>query len=99
MYPVTRAFRDAIAASDQSAVTRVSVVLDDSELGTLPFTSGNGDCDGTRDGALRSLSLTVSPHPDAFDWLAAAGAEIVVERGLALPAGEELVPLGVFVLD
>lgn len=99
MYPVTSAFRDAITASDQSAVTRVSVVLDDSELGTLPFTSGAVDCDGTRDGALRSLSLTVSPHPDAFDWLAAAGAEIVVERGLTLPAGDELVPLGVFVLD
>jgi hypothetical protein len=99
MYPVSNAFRDAIVACSQSAVTRVSVVLDESELGLLPFISGAVDCDGTRDGALRSLSLTVAPHPDAFDWLALAGAEIVVERGLALPAGDELVPLGVFVLD
>ena len=79
---------------------RVTVDLDGSELGALPFTSGSVDCDGTREGALRALSLTASPDPDAFDWLASAGAEIVVARGLVLDDGsEELVPLGVFVLD
>lgn len=100
MYPVTDAFRKAVISCDQRAVVRVTVELDGSELGVLPFTSGSVDCDGTRDGALRALSLTVSPDPDAFDWLATAGAEIVVHRGLVLHDGtEELVPLGVFVLD
>lgn len=100
MYPVSGAFRAAVVGCDQRAVVRVTVELDGSELGALPFTGGSVDCDGTRDGALRSLSLTVSPDPAAFDWLATAGAEIVVRRGLILPDGtEELVPLGVFVLD
>ena len=100
MYPVSDAFRSAVVGCDQRAIVRVTVELDGSELGVLPFTGGAVDCDGTRDGALRALSLTVSPDPDAFDWLATAGAEIVVQRGLVLPGGaEELVPLGVFVLD
>ena len=100
MYPVSDAFRRAVVGCDQRAIVRVTVELDGSELGALPFTEGSVDCDGTRDGALRSLSLAVSPHPDAFAWLATAGAEIVVARGLVLPDGtEELVPLGVFVLD
>lgn len=100
MYPVSDAFREAIVSCDQRAVVRAVVELDGSELGVLPLTGGAVDCDGTRDGALRSLSLTVSPHPDAFDWLATAGAEVVVARGLRLPDGtEELVPLGVFVMD
>ena len=86
MHPVTSAFREAIIAGDQAAIVQVGVQLDDSLIGILPVTAGTVDCDGTRDGALRSLSLTISPHPDAFSWLAAAGAEIVVERGLALPA-------------
>jgi len=84
MYPVTTDFREAIVAGVQAAVVQVSVTLDDSDLGEVPFTAGAVECDGTRDGALRSLSLTIAPHPDAFSWLAAAGAEIVVERGLAL---------------
>ena len=92
--------RPPSSAASQRAVVRVTVELDGAELGVLPFTGGSVDCDGTRDGALRSLSLTVSPDPDAFDWLATAGAEIVVARGLVLDDGtEELVPLGVFVLD
>ena len=99
MYPVTTDFREAIVAGDQAAVVRVNVTLDDSDLGEVPFTAGTVECDGTRDGALRSLSLTIAPSPDAFSWLAAAGAEIVVSRGLLLPGGEELVPLGVFILD
>ena len=100
MYPVSDAFREAVVASDQRAVVTAVVVLDDSELGDLPQVGGTVDVDGTRDGALRTLTLTVSPHPDAFDWLTAAGAEIVVHRGLVLPDGtSELVPLGVFVLD
>jgi F5/8 type C domain len=85
MYPVTSAFRDAIVSCDQAAVIKATVVLDDSELGDLPVTSGSVDCDGTRDGALRSLALTLSPDSRAYDWLAAAGAEIVVKRGLTLP--------------
>ncbi len=89
MYPVSDAFREAIVSCDQRAVVRVVVELDGSELGVLPLTGGAVDCDGTRDGALRSLSLTVSPHPDAFDWLATAGAEVVVARGLRLPDGTE----------
>jgi len=100
MYSVTVAFREAVVGCDQRAVVRVTVELDGSELGVLPFTGGSVDCDGTREGALRSLSLTASPDQAAFDWLATAGAEIVVARGLVLPDGaEELVPLGVFVLD
>lgn len=100
MYPVSDAFRAAVVSCAQRAVVRVSVELDGSELGVLPITAGTVDCDGTRDGALRALSLTVAPDPDAFTWLATAGAEIVVERGLVLDDGtEELVPLGVFVLD
>ena len=82
MYPVTSDFRDAIVSCDQAAVIKATVVLDGSELGDLPVTSGSVDCDGTRDGALRSLALTLSPDPRAYDWLAAAGAEIVVKRGL-----------------
>lgn len=89
MYPVTTDFREAIVAGVQAAVVQVSVALDDSDLGEVPFTAGAVECDGTRDGALRSLSLTIAPHPDAFSWLAAAGAEIVVSRGLALPAAAE----------
>ena len=99
MYPVTEEFRDAVVASNQNAVVKATVVLDGSELGDLPITAGNVDCDGTRDGALRALSLTVSPHPDAFDWLTAAGAEVVVSRGLTLLTGDEIVPLGVFIID
>lgn len=100
MFPVSDAFREAVVSCNQRAVTRVTVELDDSELGDLPFTDGAVDCDGTRDGALRTLSLTVSPDEDAFDWLATSGAEIVASRGLLLDDGtEELVPLGVFVLD
>lgn len=99
MHPVTSAFREAIVAGDQAAIVQVSVQLDDSLIGILPVTTGTVDCDGTRDGALRSLSLTISPHPDAFSWLAAAGAEIVALRGLRLPSGDELVPLGVYILD
>lgn len=100
MYPVSDAFREAVVGCDQRAVVAVTVELDGSELGTLPFTSGAVDCDGTRDGALRALTMTVSPDPDAFEWLTTAGAEIVVRRGLLLDDGtEELVPLGVFVLD
>ena len=99
MYPVTAAFREAVVASSQVALVKATVILDDSELGELPITSGSVDCDGTRDGALRSLSLTVAPDPSAFDWLAAAGAEIVVSRGLRHAGGDELVPLGVFILD
>jgi hypothetical protein len=100
MYPVSDAFREAVVGCAQRAVVSVTVELDGSELGTLPFTTGTVDCDGTRDGALRSLQLTVSPDPDAFEWLTTAGAEIVVQRGLILDDGtEELVPLGVFVLD
>lgn len=100
MYPVSDAFREAVVGCAQQAVVRVVAELDGSELGALPFTDGSVDCDGTRDGALRSLSLTVSPHPAAFAWLATAGAEIVAQRGLILPDGtQELVPLGVFVMD
>lgn len=99
MYPVSTAFREAIVSSDQLAVIAVTVTLDESELGTLYVNDGSVDCDGTRDGALRSLSLTVAPDPEAFAWLATAGAEIRVSRGLRLAAGDELVPLGVFVLD
>lgn len=99
MYPVTSAFREAVVSGDQTAVVSVSVVLADSVLGDLSITEGSVECDGTRDGALRSLSLTVAPDPRAFSWLATAGAEITVARGLKLPGGDELVPLGVFVLD
>ncbi len=99
MYPVTATFREAVVASSQVALVKATVILDDSELGELPITSGSVDCDGTRDGALRSLSLTVAPDPSAFDWLAAAGAEIAVSRGLRHAGGDELVPLGVFILD
>ena len=99
MYPVTSAFREAVVACDQRAVVEVTVRLDDSILGTLPVSDGEVTCDGTRDGALRSLSLTVAPDDEAFGWLATAGAEISVARGLDLEGGPELVPLGVFVLD
>lgn len=99
MYPVSDTFRDEVTSSDQVALVEVSVVLDGTQLGELTITQGSVDCDGTRDGALRSLSLTIAPHPDAFDWLTTAGAEIVVGRGLRLPGGDEMVPLGVFVLD
>jgi len=99
MYPVSDEFRGAACASDQTAVVRASVILDESLLGYLAVTGGSVACDGTRDGALRSLSLTLAPDEAAFAWLAAAGAEIVVERGLRLSGGDELVPLGVFVLD
>lgn len=100
MYPVSDTFRELVVSSSQRAAVRVSVDLDGSELGILPVASGSVDVDGTRDGALRSLALVVSPDDAAFDWLATAGAEIVVERGLVLPDDSvELVPLGVFVLD
>ena len=89
MYPVSDAFREAIVSCDQRAVVRVVVELDGSELGVLPLTGGAVDCDGTRDGALRSLSLTVSPHPDAFDWLATAGAEVVVAPTAVAPDSPE----------
>ena len=100
MYPVSDAFREAVVGGVQRAFVRVVVTLDEAELGELPITEGTVEIDGTRDGALRSLSATVAPHPAAFSWLATAGAEVVVERGLILPGGErEAVPLGVFVVD
>ncbi len=100
MHPISDAFRAAVVSSDQRAVVRVSVELDGAELAVLPVTEGTVDCDGTREGALRSLSLTVAPAAGAFEQLAEAGAEIVAARGLVLPDGsEELVPLGAFVLD
>ena len=99
MHPVSDAFREAAVASDQAAVVSVSVILDDSLLGDLRINGGSVACDGTRGGALRSLSLTVTPDEAAFGWLATAGAEIVVARGLVVAGAAELVPLGVFVLD
>src|SRR5450759_1095676 len=75
MYPVTRAFRAAIAASDQSAVTRVSVVLDESELGTLPFTSGAVAVDGPGGERQRAQLALVEYHAHAGDGGLVAGGD------------------------
>jgi hypothetical protein len=101
MYPVSAEFRAACVASCQQAISMVSVMVDDDVLtDDLGSTAGVVTCDGTRDGPLRTLSLTASPDPDAFGYLSTAGAELHVWRGLVLPDGtEELVPLGVFVVD
>jgi hypothetical protein len=99
MYGVSAAFRTAVTASDQLAVVRVTVLYNGQPLGDLLAVSGSVTIDGTRDGALRSLSLTCAPDDNARMWLTALGAEIQVWRGLTIAGDDELVPLGVFVID
>ena len=85
MYPVTDAFRAAVVSGSADRPGRGH---GDPRRQRARRRSrsrpARSTCDGTRDGALRSLSLTVAPDEAAFDWLAAAGAEIVVARGLRL---------------
>ena len=99
MYNVSQAFRDNVVSGNQLVVVKASVILGGSVLGDLDILSGVVTLDSRRDGALRSLSLTVSPDESVWPWLTTFGAEIQVWRGLTLSGVDELVPLGVFVID
>jgi hypothetical protein len=99
VYTVSDAFRAAVSASCQTAVAKASALLGSDVLGDLLITDGSVTMDGTSDGSLRSLQLTCAPDADAWDWITAAGAEVQAWRGLTLPGVDELVSLGVFVLD
>ncbi len=99
MYPVSDAFREAIVSCDQRAVVRVVVELDGSELGVLPLTGGAVDCDGTRDGALRPCRSPSRRIPTpSIGWRPPAPRSSS-PAGILPDGTEELVPLGVFVLD
>lgn len=99
MYSVSQAFRDAAVSGNHSVVLRASVIVGGSVVGDLKINSGSVTIDGRRDGALRSLSLEVAPDPLVWGWLTTFGAEIQVWRGLSLDSGDELVPMGVYVID
>ena len=99
MYPVSAVFRAVSVSCAQTAVVKASIYLDDVLLGDFGVTDGSVTCDGTSEGALRSLSLTVAPDPDAWGLVTTPGAEIRVWRGLSLSEGDELAALGVFTID
>lgn len=100
MYHTSDEFTRIALSNSQTVATRVTVTIDGEPIGELAAVSGSVECDGTREGPLRTLSLTVAPHPDAYDLISIPGAEFVVERGFVLSDGtEELVPLGVFIVD
>ena len=98
MYAVSEAFAEAVRR-DHVAVVRVVTMLNGVETGELTVIDGGVTIDARREGPLRSISLTVSDDAAAWDALTTPGAEIKAWRGIALPTGDELVPLGVFVID
>lgn len=99
MYTTSAAFDAAIRSGDQVAVITARAVLSGVTVEELKFEGGSVGCDGRREGALRTLSLDVIPSSDTWANLNTPGVEIVVERGLVINGTEELVPLGVFVID
>ena len=100
MFPVSATFKSEIVSGVQTSVIRAIVTLGADTLGELEILSGSVSIDGRRDGALRTLSLSIAPNTSAWQWLTAYGAEIKCWRGIAYADGtQELVPLGVFVID
>lgn len=99
MYPVSDAFRAAVVSGHQQVVARVSAMLGSQVVDELAFDSGSVTIDGRRDGARRSLSLSCTPEDSVWSILNTPGIELFVQRGLVIDGAEELVPLGMFVID
>lgn len=91
-------FRRAVRSPSQRVVSRAAVMLDGVELADMLIESGSVSCDARR-AVLRSVELTVAPDDRVWEMLKTFGAEIQVWRGLKLANTEELVSLGVFVVD
>jgi Domain of unknown function (DUF5047) len=101
MYPVSAEFRSIVSSGAQRPIVKAEVLFSGSSVTDLTLQPGGSvTIDNTREGSVRSLSLTCAPDADAWRWLTTLGAEIKVWRGFVLSDGtEELVPLGVFVID
>ncbi len=98
MLATTPEFRAAYLTSHVAAV-RVTIREGSATLGQLDFSAAAVTCDCTREGALRTLSMTLTPGPDVFEWVTTAGAEIFVERGIVIAGEPEYIPMGVYVID
>ncbi len=102
MYAVSPEFAAAVVSGHQGVIVRAEAWLGDQMLCELPIIAGTVTADGRR-AQLRSCSLTVTAGDTTLleSWaaLSTIGVEVRVWRGLRLGARDELVPLGVFVLD
>lgn len=98
MYAVSDAFKAAAVAGCQRMAVRVAVLVGGHEVDELAFESGGVSIDSRRS-IVRSLSLAVAPGSNAWELLTVYGAELKAWRGFTLAGVDELVPLGVFVLD
>lgn len=100
MWPVSAAFLAAVGSSHQ-VVSRVDVLRGGQRLAVLQPTGGQVTVDRTNAVRRRcSMQLTdptgtLTPAA-AADVLSPYGTELAVWRGVVLPGGVELAPLGVF---
>lgn len=101
MWPVTAEFATAVR-TDHRAVTQVQVWLGGQQIGVVQPKSGSVSVDRTRD-VRRQLSGFSCADPDGTliptdpgSLLAPYGQQLRCYRGVRLPTGDELVPVGVF---
>jgi len=99
MYPVSDAFRAALAASSMVVATRATA----SDGTVLNVRGGSVSMDSGREiGRTCSLDLTAADGLTAeqvYALVTSPDIELTVQRGLVTEAGSELVPLGVFSTD
>lgn len=98
MMATSAAFQAAVRTSHTAAV-EAEILYAGAVIETLLVESGSVAADSRRDGPLRSCTLELVSKDPATTWsnLNLPGAEIRIRRGVVLPAGAELVALGVFV--
>jgi hypothetical protein len=105
MWPTSAAFKDAVTRSHEVVVTALLTDSAGGTLATLQPVGGQVDVDETRPVRrtcqLRLVDPTGALVPaDAADLLhPLAGNELRLSRGVQLPAGPELAPVGVFRLS
>lgn len=101
MWPVTDDFLTAVR-TDHRAVTQVQVWYGGEQIGVVKPKAGSVSVDRTRD-VRRQLSGFTCADPDRLliptdptSLLAPYGQQLRCYRGVRLPTGDELVPVGVF---
>lgn len=94
MYPTSTAFREAIFRS-HTAISTAEAYYAGKLVAVLPLLDGSVSIDSRRD-VLRTASLTVTDTDEVRAALDLFGLEVKIFRGVRLPGGDELVPLGVF---